>query len=399
MMRIAYITSQFPYGPNEAFLSAELQALAQYTGDIVIIPTRPKSRTPVHETFGLESLFMPPFGLSALIGAALEILFNPGRVWSAFKAVAGSRCRRGAKFKNILIFPKAVAVAREIRRRRVTHIHAHWLSTPSTVAYVASLLTDVPWSCTAHRFDIFSGNMLSEKAGSAQFIRAISERNRTLLVTKIPDREAGARCRVIHMGVTLPSRIRHHDGDGALAIVCAANLVEVKGHRYLLEALAHLKRRGIPFECHLAGDGPLKSAIESLARKLGIEKSVRLRGKVDHDRLCAELSSGVYNVAVLASTEEGETFEGVPVALIEAMAAGVPCVATHTGSIPELIDDERCSSLVSQRDPAALAEALADLYVNAGRRSEIARAARRRVEEAFDARVTSRQLYELMCTS
>lgn len=395
-MKVACITSQFPFGPSEAFLSAELSTLAQYAQDIVIVPTRPRTKAQIQETFGLSVLHLKPFSAPVFVLAFAELLTHPGRVAHLLALLLATKYRFSSKLKNLALFPKALAVARMLRRTGVQHIHAHWLSTPSTVAFIASELTGIPWSCTAHRFDIFEDNLLKAKAGSARFIRAISERNRRIIVEKSGGDLTG-RCGVLHMGVMLPPHASVPNKGGPLRILSAAAFVPVKGHRYLLAALGLLKNRDIPFECDLAGDGPLRPALESLARELHLDHLVRFRGNVDHDRLCADLLNGHYDVTVLASTEEGPLFEGVPVALMESMAAGVCCIATSTGSIPELINDDRCSRLVPQRDPLALADALTGLYLDTHARAELAGEARRRIEEAFDARQTGKQLYELMC--
>jgi glycosyltransferase involved in cell wall biosynthesis len=395
-MKVACITSQFPFGPSEAFLSAELATLAQYAQDIVIIPTRPRTKAQVQETFGLSVLRLPPFSGRVFALASAEFMAHPGRVARLLTLLLVRKYRFSSKLKNLALFPKALAVARMLRRSGVGHIHAHWLSTPSTVAFIASELTGIPWSCTAHRFDIFEDNLLKTKANSARFIRAISERNRRIIVEKTGGVLNG-RCGVLHMGVMLPPHASTPNNAGPLRILSAAAFVPVKGHRYLLAALSLLKNRDIPFECDLAGDGPLRPAIEALVRELRLERNVRFRGNVEHDRLCADLLNGRYDVTVLASTEEGPLFEGVPVALMESMAAGVCCLATRTGSIPELINDDRCSRLVPQRDPLALADALTGLYLDTHARAALASEARRRIEEAFDARQTGKQLYELMC--
>lgn len=394
-MRIAYLTSQYPFGTNEAFLAAELATLARYASEIVVVPVRPRTREPLQETFGLDVEMLPPYSVHVALLALAEAFRSPAAVMRVLRGIVSRKYGPRAKLKNLALFPKALAVAAVVRQRGVEHIHAHWLSTPSTVAYVASQLTGIPWSCTAHRFDIFEDNLLREKAKSARFIRTISERNRAIVLQKAGDALNG-RCLVLHLGVSVPAAAAAVRENNALRILCPAHFVPVKGHRYLLDALALLREQHIPFSCDLAGDGPLRKQIEMRIRELRLERFVHLRGTIDHDRLCADLAHGRYDVVVLASTEDGNEFEGIPVSLMEAMAAGVCCVATRTGSIAELIDDETCSRLIAQRDPAALANALIALYRDRSACAEAGRAARRRIERAFDASVTSKQLFELM---
>lgn len=394
-MKIAYLTSHFPCGPGERFFEPEVQMLSELGLDIVVIPTRPRKGANVHAELPLPIVVLPPFAFTTLVLAACEVLRSPRRCARAFSQIVSARYRLRTKLKNLLLFPKALAVSSEIRKRRIEHIHAQWLSTPSTVAYVASMVTGVPWSCTAHQFDILEDNLIAQKAASAKFIRVISARNRDYVVAKA-GREHAGRCPVIHLGVTIPLRARGPGCENPLKILCAANLCQKKGHEYLIAALAQLRERGVNFECDLAGEGPLRGAIEAAIARNQLRARVRLRGVVPHERLCAELANGKYDLFVLASTEDRNEFEGIPIALMEAMAASVPCVSTRTGSIPELIEDGLSSRLVPQRDSGALADAIAAFALNPPLRREMGLGARRRIEEHFNTRRTSKQLFDLI---
>jgi glycosyltransferase involved in cell wall biosynthesis len=257
------------------------------------------------------------------------------------------------------------------------------------------MLTGIPWRCTAHQFDIFEVNLIREKASTARFVRVISARNRDLVVQHVGN-GTSSRCTVVHLGVAVPEQVHAPDDSAVLRMLCPANMVPKKGHAYLLQALAILRRNGVPFDCDLAGDGPLRAAIERQIAKEGLDSHVRLRGVVAHDRLCAELSAGTYDVVVLPSTESPGTFEGIPVALMEAMAAGVPCVSTDTGSISELIENGITSILIPQRDADALASALLELARDPGARRLLGERAREAVQREFDTRQTAKELFTLM---
>jgi len=146
--------------------------------------------------------------------------------------------------------------------------------------------------------------------------------------------------------------------------------------------------------CDLAGDGPLRRDIEARISHAALSARVTLRGAVPHDALLEELSAGAYDAAVLASIEEpGGLHEGIPAFLMECMAASVPCIATRTGSIEELVD-HGCGVLVAQRDPAALASAIERLAADGTLRRALGDAARERVARDFAAATSSRQLLE-----
>ena len=125
----------------------------------------------------------------------------------------------------------------------------------------------------------------------------------------------------------------------------------------------------------------------------GLGDAVRFAGTVPHDALLAQLAGGAYDVAVLASVERaGGLMEGVPVALIEAMAAGTVVVATDSGSIPELVADERTGLLVPHSDPVALAAALARVARDPALCERLRAGARAHVEREFDVERATEQL-------
>ena len=120
-------------------------------------------------------------------------------------------------------------------------------------------------------------------------------------------------------------------------MLCVARLVPVKGHTYLLDAAARLKRQGIVFNCWLAGDGPERGLLSQRIGELGLAASVRLLGNVPHDELLRLYREQKVDCVVLPSLDlGGGEHEGISVALMEAMAHGVPTIATSTGGLAEL---------------------------------------------------------------
>jgi L-malate glycosyltransferase len=147
-------------------------------------------------------------------------------------------------------------------------------------------------------------------------------------------------------------------------LLCVANLRSYKGHVHLFDALALLRDRGLPCTLLLAGDGPDRAALHARAAELRID--VRFLGqRTDVDRLLARA-----DLAVLPSLTEGMSN-----AVMEAMAAGRPVVATAVGGIPELLADGR-GALVPPADPAALANAIADVFGNRSAAEQMAQRAK-----------------------
>jgi glycosyltransferase involved in cell wall biosynthesis len=399
-MKLAYLTREFPFEAlGEAFLAAEVQTLARFCR-VHVIPVRPRRKRALFKDLGATGVFLPWSGPAALFNALPEFLGHPVRAAAALMQILLPRYPVSDKIKNLALFPKALAVARYVRRNQIDHIHAHWLTTPATVALVASRMTDIPWSCTGHAHDVFGDNLLAQKAASARFIRIISRRNYEAF--KRRSRHDRGSTVVLHVGVELPNApAPARSSGGSFRMLCPARLHPMKGHADLLQALAHLRDRHVDFICDLAGDGELRSQIQARISALQLSHHVTVRGAVAHDVLLSEMRSGRYDAIVLASIEDPaitEIFEGIPVALMEAMAAGIPCVSTRIGSIPELVDEHN-GILVDQHDADGLARALELLANDSFVRAKLGRAARIRVAEAFDVEETAKLLYGLIAES
>jgi glycosyltransferase involved in cell wall biosynthesis len=387
-MKLAYVTALFPFAHAEQFFEEELRSLSRAV-DVSVIPTRPPSRTAVYRDVGTP-LHLPLLSPRVLALAARTAAGNPLRTLTTFARLAlDPRSSLQARAVNVAVFPKALAVAHEVRRLGIDHIHAAWLTTPATIAWVASRMTGVPFSATAHQHDIFAGNLAAQKVAAASFVRVISDRNarhlREQLAPEIRDRVV-----VGHLGVAIPAAIAPHAARTP-RILCAARLCSWKGHHDLLAALALLRERGIAFACDLAGDGELRDEVTATIARLDLGAMVRMLGNVPHPELVRRLAAGEYDVFALASTERPGEHEGIPVAVMEAMAAGLPVVATATGSLDELVGREH-GFLVPQRDPEALARALATLLADQNLREAMGRAGREKIRADFASEATTRTL-------
>lgn len=161
-----------------------------------------------------------------------------------------------------------------------------------------------------------------------------------------------------------------------LIITCVANLRSPKGHEYLIQALSELKNEGPDFLTLLVGDGLLHGKLEELVRELGLEKQVRFLGSKDREEIPKILA--ITDIFVLPSL-----WEGLPTAIIEAMAAGCPVVATAVAGTPEVVVDCETGFLVNSRDPEALGQKMAKLLKDSQLRQEMGQAGMKRIEEHF----------------
>ncbi|MBA3521151.1 MAG: glycosyltransferase family 4 protein [Gemmatimonadales bacterium] len=391
-MRIVYVTQRLPFGPGETFVIPEIEALLSRGHELLIVP-RLSAEPVVHDHVGalVARTRTLPGAFAAAGAVARALVRHPRRTAWAFWRLRRTRPHRRA-FSNVVATAQGIWLAGVAGAWGADHIHAHWAHLTATLAMGASDASGIPWSFTAHRYDVVLINLLAEKLRSARFGRFIAremlDRARPLVGP-----EAIERAILLHMGVPLS---RPPVGDmpvrTAPVVLCPARLAPVKGHSHLLDAAARLMTRGIAFELWLAGDGPEGGAIRRRIDELGLGDRVRILGMVPHAALLRLYSERKVDCVVLPSLDlGGGLHEGISVALIEAMAHGVPTIGTRTGGLPELLH-RGAGVLIPPADPDALAAALERVLGSAALRSDLARAGRRRIEEEFDVAEISAEL-------
>jgi len=379
-VKIIYVTAYLPHGSDEAFLIPEVKQLMRSGHEVLVVPRSPRGRIVHGHELVKWTRGETLHSLRVLKAAVAETLAGPGQTAGALGLLLGGRSPTVA-IKNLAIVPKALWLARVAVRWRADHIHCHWAGTTATMTMLASRRSGIPWSFTAHRWDIVENNLLATKAASASFVRLISGDG--LRIARALGLGPANNTRVIHMGVPIPNRVRRRYGRRPV-VLCPARLVEVKGHRFLLEAWRILQRRGLNGELWLAGQGELRTRLESLSGALGLAGSVKFLGAVPHDELLKIYAEGPVSAVVLASIDLGSgVHEGIPVALIEAMSYGIPVVATATGGTPELLVPGT-GLLVPPADPTALADALQSLLRDGKLSEQLGDSGRLRVLEAHD---------------
>ncbi len=396
-MRLVYVTVATPFGPDEAFIVPEIVEIQKRGHHVTVVPVRPQRSIPHSDALQLTTVAEPMLSWPIIAGAIAEVWRAPVASVRTARLLLASRSA-GVLLKNLAVLPKGLWLAGLSRTQRIDHIHAHFASTSATVALIASRLSGIPWSFTAHRWDITDNNLIDCKLRSATFGRAIDRRGAQELATYGPAGEH--KLRIIHMGVA-PHVVRLETGgvpDRVLKVIIGARFDEMKGHRYAIQAIAHLKASGIDVLLDCAGHGPLRAALEMYAASLGITDSVRFPGLIDHEHFLTDLGRHRWDVALLPSLEWGGEREGIPVFLIEAMAAGIPVVATDTGGIPELLESGG-GIIVPQQDARAIAEALTSLAAHADRRVHLALAGQERARAHFTVEGAVTALLDEICSA
>jgi colanic acid/amylovoran biosynthesis glycosyltransferase len=253
---------------------------------------------------------------------------------------------------------------------------------------------------TFHGYDItqylrkHGNNVYHDLFYSGDLFLPISERWKRKLI------ELGCREEKIvvhHMGIDTEKFLfspRRPDENGAVKIISTARLVEKKGIQYSVKAMARVVKKFPHIEYGIVGDGPLRGEIEDLINELEMKGRVRMYGWMKQEEVIELLKQSHVFLAPSVTSKEGDQ-EGIPVALMEAMAQGLPVLSTDHSGIPELVQDGTSGFLVPERDVEALAEKLEYLVEHPEIWPELGKAGRDYVKKYYDIHKLNDRLVEI----
>lgn len=430
MKRIAYLFPLFPV-INQTFTLAEVVWLKRQGYDLRLysLLSRVDDKLQQGEARGLiaETHYCPGYGSRELWGALLRALAKDARgvlrlfttVFSAWRRHVPTRrgsaspapetftlgewidvLYRGNRWfylvKSWMMVPHALYLSEVFVREGIPHVHCHWATYPATVGMLVKQWSGIPFSITAHAYDIYMMPwMLSAKLEAADFVVTCADYNRAYLAS-ICSPEAAARIHLNYHGTNLARFQPGARGEGTrFRVVSVGWLKEYKGFHFIVQALAKLVERGVDAEFHLAGDGPQRQYLADLANKLGVADRVVFHGYLDHERLVRLYrDSDAFAMGSIEMTNFGRQ-DVIPNVLAEAMAVGLPVVSTRMGGIPELVEDGVSGLLVPQRDSDALTAALLRVATEEGLAGRLRAAALARVHEIWDRERNLRELADL----
>jgi glycosyltransferase involved in cell wall biosynthesis len=295
---------------------------------------------------------------------------------------------------------QALLVAMQARANGLSHLHAHFASSATTVARLAARFAGLTYTFTCHAKDIFHQSVRAEdlrrKLSDAAAAVTVSDYNVDYMRRMCGP--AADRLRRIYNGLDLRDFPYHEPAERPARVLAVGRLVEKKGFADLLEACAILARLGREFDCWIVGSGELEADLKQRIERLALGERVALLGA----RPRREIVRLVHEAAVLAVPcvvgQDGNR-DGLPTVLLEAMALGTPCVSTDVTGIPEVLRDGETGLMVPQHDPAALAAAIERLLSDPALRVALATRARRQVEQYFDIHRNTVTLREMFRTA
>ncbi|PZO33226.1 MAG: colanic acid biosynthesis glycosyltransferase WcaL [Shackletoniella antarctica] len=396
MPRVAYIVKRYPRY-SETFIVNEILAHEAAGTEIHIFALRPPVDTHFQDKIArvrapVTYLRKPAQGRSN--PSVTTLTPNSATYfWSELQEAAKvfpdlwSKLSYAAEERTSVVY-QAAWLAQEIRQRGITHLHAHFGSVTTSVVRLAAHFADVPYSFTAHAKDIFHESVepedLRRKLRDATSVITVSDYNLAHLKEQFGT-DARTLCR-IYNGIDL-SELRYRpvaEGTGrSPTILSVCRLVEKKGITDLVAACDLLRHWGIDFTCQIVGTGPLEDELRSQIHALHLADWVDILGPRPQQQVFELMQRAAVFAAPYVVGADGNR-DGLPTALLEAMALGIPCVATDVTGIPEVVRDGETGLLVGQRDSESLAEALRRLLIEPALGEELAAAARLLIEAEFD---------------
>jgi len=279
---------------------------------------------------------------------------------------------------------QTLLLAKEIRDRGIEHLHAHFGTTAAGVARLTSLLTEVPYTFTAHAKDIFheyvDEEMLGRKIADAATVITVSDFNVSDLSERFP--QSANKIQRIYNGLPLKKYPYLVPTNRAPKIVAVGRLVEKKGFSDLIDACALLAKSEVQFECDIIGGGDLNESLYSQIQQLGLTDCVTLTGPLPQQEVHKAVRKAAVCAAPCITATTGDR-DGLPTVLLESMALGTPCVSTAVTGIPEIIRHEETGLLIPEREPAKLATAIQQMLVDEPLRVRLSKAARELFESNF----------------
>lgn len=380
--RVGYVVKRYPRF-SETFIVNEILAHEAAGLSLDVFALYPPNDTHFQDTLALVRApvtYLTADGLRALdFWSALETAaIDVPEIWRALDAARGQEART---------VYQAARLASAVRRRGITHLHAHFATAPAQVARLAARWAGISFSVTAHAKDIYHDSVtpsaLRALLDDASGVVTVSDYNAQYLTDRVG--VDPSRLHRIYNGLDLSRFDVVLRGDRRPTVLAVGRFVPKKGFDVLLDACALLAREGRRFTCRMIGGGSEEGRLRERASTLGLGNSVQFDGPLPQREVMRALREAAVFAAPCVVAEDGDR-DGLPTVLVEAMALGTPVVATDVVGIPELVRHRETGWLVPPHDARALADALRTLLDAPALRTQLAGDARALIERDFDVR-------------
>jgi glycosyltransferase involved in cell wall biosynthesis len=405
--RVGFVLKRYPRY-SETFVVREILAHEEAGLSIEIFSMRPPDDAYFQDLISrvrapANYLYMPAEGLlpESLAGATL----TAAHFWKAIAEGSAELPGLPARLEEVQEAEardvyQGLQLARAVRRKNIHHLHAPFASDAATIARLASHFSGVPYSFTARAKDIFHEDVqpedLRRKMRDAIGVVTVSDYHLNYLRQTYGP--LAAKVQRIYNGLNLEEYAFQSPLDRPPVILAVGRLIEKKGFGDLIDACSILVRRSGTFECRIIGTGKLHIELAEQIRRLDLESRVHLVGPLRQAEVVREMQNAAVLAAPCIVANDGDR-DGLPNVIQEALALGLPVVATDVTGIPEVIQPGKTGLRVPQRDPEALAASIAQLLEDSALRVRLATEGRRLIEVEFDIRRNTQHRRHLFRTS
>jgi glycosyltransferase involved in cell wall biosynthesis len=303
-----------------------------------------------------------------------------------------------------LFISEFISILRIVKRDDIDIVHSHWLFPQGLIAAFLKKILKFRLVVTVH-----SGHMSGGKPGIVKkLIRFIYRQADAVTANSISNMEnmmsitGGDKLVRIPMGIDTEKfspfnrneRVRKEFAGGGILLLTVARFVEVKGHEYLIKAMAEVAGRDGGVRLALIGTGPLENRLRRLVRDYKLEDRIMFMGEKSRSEIKKYFASS--DIFVLPSVIcSGGYTEGFGFSLLEALSSGVPVIATSVGGITDIVRDGENGLLVKEKDPSALSDKILELSHDGKLRERLGRAGLEYVRTTFSADKTVQDFLSL----
>ncbi len=383
-MRIAYFTNTYPRA-TDTFIRREVLGLRTRGFEVFTYSVR---STGVDHNVEEEVIseknntqYLLPANFLALFFDVVSSLISSPKTFFATLLLALKTTRPGLKgfALQMIYFCEAIMLAKRLKKDKIEHLHNHLGDNSGNVTMFASRLTSIPFSISIHGPHIFFDGLywaLDKKTELSKFICCIGHFCTSQMML-YSDKTYWDRFNIIRCGVNIEQFDFQPPARKARKMVYVGRLSAEKGVPILFSSLSDLKAKNYDFHLTLLGDGQDRKFLEEQVEQMGLQDYVEFGGFVDQDTIKSTLRNS--DIFILPSFAEG-----IPVALMEAMALGIPVIATYVGGVTELVVDGITGQVVSPSDSQGLGNAIAKYIDDEVFCKDIAQRARDKVVQEFN---------------
>ena len=395
MLNIAYLINQYPK-VSHSFIRREIQAI-ESSGILVrryaIRSCRAELVDEADQKEGTLTRTVLENGAAPLLKSVAKAIFTrPKQIVQALNLAVklGRRSDRGV-LRHLIYLAEACLLNDWFAEDGIQHIHAHFGTNSTTVALLCAALGGPTYSFTIHgpeEFDTIQALSIVEKVQRSSFVATVSSFGRSQLY-RWCDQSQWDKIKIIHCGVDQSFLTEATPIPTEPRIVCVGRLCEAKGQLLLIQAIQPIVALGIPLKLVLVGDGSIRSQLETMIAEAGLQDHVEITGWASNERVRKEVL--LARALVLPSFAEG-----LPVAIMEALALHRPVISTYIAGIPELVIPEKCGWLVPSGSVTELTTAIkAAIELPTEVLAQMGQAGAERVAQQHDVAIEAKKLADL----